>query len=137
MTDVRSRVWRWITGLGLAGAVGLYLAACSDSGTLREAEPIATSSLAVESANDPVPCSAWGAAVVANTGAVTLDAKSIVDSYASAVGPYGGRNVGTAGTIIAGTSVVGNGGVEQGHPFPRSPSNLAVAPVPPTATRLI
>src|SRR5271157_1474165 len=56
-----------------------------------------------------VPCAARADAVIANTGIVSMDEQSVVDSYRSARGPYGPGNQGnegSQGTVRAAESIV-------------------------------
>jgi alpha-tubulin suppressor-like RCC1 family protein len=84
-----------------------------------------------------VPCAALGKAVIGNTGQVLLNANSLVDSYQSSLGPYGGANVGNAGNVQAATQIIVNsGGVINGTRTPNTPAGLAVVPPPAGAINL-
>jgi hypothetical protein len=85
---------------------------------------------------DSVPCAAWGNAVVANTGSVLLNAASLVDSYSSTAGAYGGSNVGSSAIVRAATTITNNGAVVRGQLVSSAPSGLALVPVPAGATNL-
>src|SRR5262249_21968144 len=86
-------------------------------------------------ANDTtVPCAARADAVIANSGRVISKKHSLVDSYNSALGPYGGTNVGSHGTVRAATEVEKHGGGIKGSVIEHSPANLpeiAVSPIAP------
>lgn len=85
---------------------------------------------------DPVPCAAWADAVIANTGNVLVGASTLVDSYQSSLGAYGGTNVGSAAVVQAATTISNNGGVIHGTLRPHAPAGLAVVPVPAGAKNL-
>ncbi|HXT97981.1 MAG TPA: hypothetical protein VN853_16900 [Polyangia bacterium] len=85
---------------------------------------------------DPVPCAAWADAVVANTGNVLVGASTLVDSYQSSLGAYGGTNVGSAAVVQAATTISNNGGVIHGTLRQHAPAGLAVVPVPAGAKNL-
>jgi len=85
---------------------------------------------------DPVPCAARAATVVANTSNVIIGRGTLVDSYQSSVGPYGGSNVGSAAVVQAATTISNNGGVVRGTLRPNAPAGLAVVPVPSGARNL-
>src|SRR5438128_2315096 len=90
-------------------------------------ESTATTQSALTAA-DPVPCSAWADAVVANTSNVILGARTLVDSYQSSLGAYGGTNVGSAAIVQAATTISNNGGVIHGTQKPNAPAGFAVVP---------
>jgi alpha-tubulin suppressor-like RCC1 family protein len=83
-----------------------------------------------------VPCVARADAVIANTDGVFSNARSLVDSYRSQLGAYGGTNVGNDGNVRAATNIVHNGGVIDGTLTPNSPAGLVVVPVPAGAANL-
>ena len=85
---------------------------------------------------DPVPCAARSATVVANTSNVIIGASTLVDSYQSSLGAYGGSNVGSAAIVQAATTISNNGGVVRGTLRPNTPAGLAVVPVPSGARNL-
>ncbi len=85
---------------------------------------------------DPVPCSAWADALVGNTGSVTVGSSTLVDSYQSSAGGYGGANVGGAAVVQAGTTIVNNGGVIHGAQKQHAPAGFAVIAVPAGAANL-
>lgn len=98
---------------------------------------VAFSSKEAYAASPPgVPCSARADAVIANTGSIFSDANSLVDSYQSSAGPYGGANVGANGNVQTAATVVANGGVIHGSETQHTPGGLAVVPVPAGATNL-
>jgi uncharacterized linocin/CFP29 family protein len=84
----------------------------------------------------PVPSAALADAIIASTGSVTLNSGTLVDSYQSSQGAYGGSNIGTSGAIQAATSIVNNGGVVHGSQTQNSPANLPIVPVPAGAQNL-
>jgi len=83
-----------------------------------------------------VPCAARANAVIANTGNVYLNSNSLVDSYQSTLGAYGGSNVGNKGAVVAAMRVADNGGVVHGSTSQHSPAGLPVVPVPAGAKNL-
>ena len=83
-----------------------------------------------------MPCAALADAVVATSGDVYVDSASLVDSYQSSQGTYGGSNVGSSAVVQAGASIVNNGGVINGREIQGSPSTLAIVPVPAGAINL-
>jgi hypothetical protein len=85
---------------------------------------------------DPVPCAAWSDSVISNTGSITINAASVIDSYQSNLGAYGGSNVGSNGAIQAATTITNNGGVVKAVERPNTPAGLAVVPVPSGAVNL-
>jgi Zn-dependent metalloprotease len=114
--------------------VGVGMASCGAPKT--EIESTATFAVAFSGVGDPVPCGAWANAVVGNTASVTVNSQSLVDSYSSNIGAYGGSDVGRTAIVRAATTIVNNGGVIQGASFPQSVAGLAVVPVPTGATKL-
>jgi alpha-tubulin suppressor-like RCC1 family protein len=83
------------------------------------------------------PCLARATAVIANNGQVVLNSNTLVDSFQSSLGPYGGANVGNHGNVRAATSIVLNSGaVVRGTLTPNSPAGLQVIQPPGSATRL-
>jgi len=98
-------------------------------------ESTATAESAVTVA-DPVPCAAWSNAVVANTSNVSIGAGTLVDSYQSSLGAYGGSNVGSAAIIQSATTITNNGGVIKGTQKKNTPGGFAVVPVPAGAKNL-
>jgi hypothetical protein len=123
-----------------AGA-GLFLVAlvaaqgCGGTASPNGSEVTLKTSQAV-SGPDPVPCAAWSVAVAGNTGNVIVDSASLIDSYNSSLGPYGGTNVGDSAIVQAATSITDNGGVIKGSQRQGTPSGLAVVPVPAGAINL-
>jgi RHS repeat-associated protein len=83
-----------------------------------------------------IPCAARADAVIANTGQLFSNSGSLVDSYQSSNGAYGGKNIGTSGNVRAAETIVDNGGVIHGTETPNSPADLAIVPVPTGATNL-
>jgi alpha-tubulin suppressor-like RCC1 family protein len=83
-----------------------------------------------------IPCTARDTAVIANSGRVFSNAGTLVDSFQSSAGPYGGVNVGSQGNVRAGLTIVNNGGVIRGTLTPNSPAGLAPVPVPAGAVNL-
>lgn len=83
-----------------------------------------------------VPCAALAEAVVANSGGVILNSQSIVDSYASGIGAYGGSNVGSNAIVQAAASITNNGAVVHGTLVPNSTPGLAAVLVPSGAANL-
>jgi hypothetical protein len=125
---------RWaIAALAMAG-LGLALDACGarDSASTETVESVQARVIGP----DPVPCDAWGNAVIANTGSVLLNAQTLVDSYSSSAGAYGGSNVGSSAIVRAATTITNNGAVVHGQLVSSAPSGLAVVPVPAGVTNL-
>jgi hypothetical protein len=85
---------------------------------------------------DPVPCSAWADTVVGNTGSVIIGGHTLVDSYQSSLGAYGGANVGSAAVVQAATTITNNGGVIHGTQKQHAPAGFAVVPVASGAKNL-
>ena len=110
-----------VAGVGCASAVDNEATATS------EAELVAA---------DAVPCAAWSDAIVANTSNVSIGASTLVDSYQSSLGAYGGSNVGSAAVIQAATTISNNGGVIHGTLKQNAPAGFAVVPVPAGAKNL-
>jgi hypothetical protein len=88
-------------------------------------------------ANDTlVPCPARADAVIANTGRVVSSKHSLVDSFNSTLGAYGGTNVGSHGTVRAAGTIVMRGGVIKGSAIEHSPAGLPEIAVSPIAIPL-
>jgi hypothetical protein len=85
---------------------------------------------------DPVPCAARAATVVANTSNVIIGRGTVVDSFQSSLGAYGGSNVGSAAVVQAATTISNNGGIVRGTLRPNTPAGLSVVPVPSGARNL-
>ena len=83
-----------------------------------------------------VSCPARADAVIANTGRVVMWKHALVDSYNSAVGPYGGSNVGSNGTVRAADTIVRHGGVIKGPANEHSPAGLSGIAMSPIARPL-
>jgi hypothetical protein len=96
----------------------------------------APSQAAGDIGNASVPCNARAAAITATTGAVIVNSGSTVDSYQSSDGAYGGSNLSTNGNIVAGGSIINNGGTIKGQQTQNSPSDLPVLAVPASAVNL-
>jgi len=91
---------------------------------------LALANIPSNATNDPVvSCPARAAAVIANTGRVTSSKHSLVDSYNSTLGAYGGTNVGSHGTVRAADTIVNKGGVINGLKIEHSPAGLPAIPV--------
>src|SRR5438270_730455 len=76
-------------------------------------------------ANDAVvPCPARADAVIANSGPVVSSKHSLVDSYNSTLGAYGGTNVGNHGTIRAAGVIARRGGIIKRSTIEHSPAGL-------------
>jgi len=86
-----------------------------------------------------VPCEARADAVIANTGIVSMDEQSLVDSYQSALGPYGHGNEGNRGshgTVRSAESIALHGGTIYGLQIENSPAGLTDVPIPANARPL-
>lgn len=94
------------------------------------------SKFALSSPIPPIPCLARAEAVIANTGKVFSDEQSLVDSYNSTLGDYGGSNVGNSGNVQAAGAIVVEGGVIHGSKLPNTPAGLVDIPVPLNARPL-
>jgi hypothetical protein len=88
------------------------------------------------SGSNGVPCAALADAVISTTGNIYLNAATLVDSYQSSQGTYGGTNVGSSAIVQAGVSIVNNGGVVDGTEIQNAPSSFAIVPVPAEAINL-
>jgi hypothetical protein len=84
----------------------------------------------------PLPCEALANAVTATAGNVSLNANSLVDSYQSILGAYGGANTGSGARVQAAGAVANNGGLVDGTEIYDATSTLAVVPVPAGAINL-
>lgn len=84
----------------------------------------------------PVPCAARADAVIANAGRVFSLHHSLVDSYKSTLGDYGGSNRGDDGNVRAAEWIVRRGGIIHGHRFEKSPAGLMDIAVPNDARPL-
>ena len=82
-----------------------------------------------------VPCPVRTDAVIANTGEIVSSEHSLVDSYNSTLGAYGGTNLGSKGTVRAAGPIVRRG-VIKGSIIEHSPSMLPEIPVSPIARPL-
>ena len=119
-------------GLLISAGLAMFVVACGGP----EAESFDTTAQALSNTVSLAPCAAPGNAINAGTGNVTLGAGTLVDSYSSILGPYGGANVGYSGTVQAAQAIVYNGGVLNGAGVTWWPPNLSVIPVPSGATNL-
>lgn len=81
-------------------------------------------------------CAARDATVVSNTTNIIVNAGTLVDSYDSSAGNYGGSNVGSEAVLRAGTTVVRNGGTIKGSVIQRSPAGFPSLAAPSNATIL-
>jgi hypothetical protein len=126
----RGRVAQWvIASLAVACGIGACVAETPTGGEIGHSK-------SAVSAPAGIPCAARADAVIANTGEVFSNSGSLVDSYKSSVGSYGGTNIGDNGSVQAAEAIVHNGGVIDGTQTPNSAANLAVVPVPSGATNL-
>lgn len=116
-------------------AASVAAPACSAATDSGEPEDVQQVSQAATVA-DAVPCSAWLSALDANTSELFIGAGTLVDSYRSSAGAYGGSNVGSAAIVQAATNIWNNGGVIRGTLKPRTPGGFNVVPVPPGAKNL-
>lgn len=83
-----------------------------------------------------IPCAGRAKAVIANTGQTTHNSASLVDSYQSSVGPYGGANIRAHGDVQAAGKVQMNGGVINGAVVQYTPAGLPVVAAPAGAVDL-
>jgi len=135
MKPFRQERWIQVCSISVAVSGALFaLASCSSEEGARQ-ESLGQTSQAVTGPN-PLPCAASGVAVTANSGGVIVNSGARVDSYAASSGPYGGANIGQAGTVRAATTITQNGGVIAGSRIPSSPALLPVVPVPTGARAL-
>jgi hypothetical protein len=118
--------------LGLS--VGLLAGASFGCASAVDGESTTTDQAAAST--DPVPCAAWGDAIDANTSNVSIGSGTLVDSYQSSLGGYGGTNVGSAAVVQAATTVSNNGGVIHGSVKQNAPGGFSVVPVPAGAKNL-
>ena len=121
-------------GPSVSETVGHGRSALNQGSTV--SETVGFSRQALAGAGDADLCEASSAAVLANSGSVTLGSQTLVDSYASSAGAYGGSNVGIQAVVDAAKSIVITGGVVRGRQSPQSPAGLAVVAVPSNATNL-
>jgi hypothetical protein len=84
----------------------------------------------------PIPCLARADAVIADTGRVFADEHSLVDSYQSSLGEYGGANIGSNGNVQAAGAIVVEGGTIRGSKLENSPAGLLDLLVPTNARPL-
>jgi hypothetical protein len=126
------------TSLGTVSVILLASAASVHCAPPGDDDATATVHAAVTAAAaaDPVPCAAWADAIIGNTSNVIVGARTLVDSYQSSLGAYGGSNVGSAAVVQAATTITNNGGVIHGTLKQHAPAGLAVVPVPAGATNL-
>jgi hypothetical protein len=101
-----------------------------------DSEGVAQTGEALTVPGDPVPCPAWADAVVGNSSNVSVGASTLIDSYQSSLGAYGGTNVGSAAVVQAATTISNNGGVIHGIQKQHAPAGFAVVPVPSGAKNL-
>ena len=127
-----SELNHYYRGLLTSAGLAMFLVACGGP----EAESFDTTAQALSNSVSVAPCAAPGNAINAGTGTVTLGAGTLVDSYSSILGPYGGTNVGNNGTVQAAQTIVYNGGVLNGAGVTWWPPNLSVIPIPSGATNL-
>jgi len=120
----------------LVVALALQLA-CNDTSNAGEDVSRVGQAVVTAVASTPgVPCAAWNYAIVANGGDVFLNASSLVDSYQSSSGAYGGTNVSGSAVVVASGSTRSNGGVLNGTGTGNAAAGLLGVPVPSTATIL-
>jgi hypothetical protein len=82
-----------------------------------------------------IPCLARNEAVIANSGNITANANTLVDSYQSNLGPYGDDNIGSQGNVQAAKDIVlQSGATINGSRLPRTPAGLAPV-TPPSGAR--
>jgi hypothetical protein len=115
-------------------AIFAALQGCTASVEASDSEDVGAAREAVSA--DPVPCAAWADTVVANTSNISVGASTLIDSYQSSVGAYGGTNVGSAAVVQAATTITNNGGVIHGTQKQHTPGGFAVVPVPAGAKNL-
>ena len=125
-----------VASVGTVSVMLLALAGVGCSTDVDEEGTTTTASALSSAPVDPVPCAAWADAVVANTGNVLVGASTLVDSYQSSLGAYGGTNVGSAAVVQAATTISNNGGVIHGTLKQHAPAGLAVVPVAAGAKNL-
>lgn len=83
-----------------------------------------------------ISCDALTTAVIATTGQVIVNSGAKVDSYQSAIGPYGGTNVGPNGRVRSAGSIIVNGGIINGEQIANSPAQLGIVPISADARNL-
>jgi CubicO group peptidase (beta-lactamase class C family) len=123
---------RYRCGSLMSAGLTMLFVACGGT----EAETFDTTTQALSTPVSPAPCAAPGNAINAGAGNVTLGSGTLVDSYSSILGPYGGTNVEYNGTVQAAQAIVFNGGVLNGAAVTWGPPNLSVIPIPSGATNL-
>lgn len=112
------------------------LEACSPSGQQGEITGQTSQAVTDAGSSDPVPCAAWSYSAVANTGNIMINSPTLIDSYQSSGGAYGGGNVGSSGIVQAATTITNNGGLIHAVQRPNTPSGFSVVPVPAGAINL-
>jgi hypothetical protein len=108
MTKIISVVAR-ISTMGLAV---VSLQCTSETSSVMTSTQAAT--IAVDASAESVLCEARISTIVANTGNVVVNSGTLVDSYESSQGNYGGSNVGNEAVVQAATKIVRNGGTIRG-----------------------
>jgi hypothetical protein len=116
--------------------VSLGLLASASLGCAPAVDEESTTTARAAASTDPVPCAAWADAIDANTANVSIGSGTLVDSYQSSLGGYGGSNVGSVAVVQAATTISNNGGVVHGTLKQHAPGNFAVVPVPAGAKNL-
>jgi hypothetical protein len=124
------------SGVLRVGSVFVVVFAVASQGCASAADGEVTGTVEAAVTADPVPCAAWADTIDANTSSVSLGAGTLVDSYQSSLGGYGGTNVGSAAVVQAATTISNNGGIIHGTQKAHSPAGLAVVPVPAGARNL-
>jgi hypothetical protein len=117
----------------IVAAVSALFMACS-SGSPQTEGNLASVNQAIN--GNAISCGALADAVVANSGGVILNAQTVVDSYQSALGAYGGSNVGSDAVVQAAGSITNHAAAVNGILVPQSAAGLATIPVPTGATKL-
>ncbi len=124
-----------LLGLAPSAAVIAAIGGGCSSGSVPAGESTRAVAEPVCAGSPGMACFATDKAVIANTGQVISNGQTLVDSYRSSLGPYGGANVGSRGDVQAATTLVRNGGVihgvasqgVQGRFAPIAPPSCAVA----------
>ena len=130
--DDQSRRGICVSLLSIAALVAAQ--GCSAAGD--SSEPESLDQISQAAVVDPVPCSAWQKTVDANTSNISIGAGTLIDSYQSILGAYGGANTGSAALVQAATTISNNGGVVRGTLRPRTPGGFSVVPIPTGAKNL-
>ena len=135
------RIWGSGRRVVLLGTAALFAVACN-AATSQAASAPTDPQVFKDRPRNPIPaipCAARANAVIANTGSIFLDERTLVDSYLSARGPYGPGdegNQGSHGTARAAEVIVPKSRMVYGLQIENSPAGLGAVPIPANARNL-